>query len=109
MYAHCLFKGPLLKCLLSYCDVGISASLSFSPAAYRSPAWGLFYKVSFLKATCDAHLFCACVFQGGSVGIMIDWNCDLDKGYSQCHPKYHFVRLDIGVSNKSISSGFNFR
>ncbi|XP_034024817.1 P2X purinoceptor 5-like [Thalassophryne amazonica] len=46
---------------------------------------------------------------GGSIAIMIDWDCDLDKGYSNCHPKYHFTRLDINVSNKTIASGFNFR
>ncbi|XP_071353291.1 P2X purinoceptor 5-like [Trachinotus anak] len=46
---------------------------------------------------------------GGSIGIMIHWDCDLDKGYSNCHPKYHFTRLDISVSNKTIATGFNFR
>lgn len=46
---------------------------------------------------------------GGSVGIMIDWDCDLDKGYSKCHPKYFFTRLDTSVTNKSIAMGFNFR
>ncbi|KAM4627225.1 P2X purinoceptor 5-like [Polymixia lowei] len=46
---------------------------------------------------------------GGSIGILIEWNCDLDKGYSNCHPQYHFTRLDISMSNKSIASGFNFR
>ncbi|KAM8768453.1 P2X purinoceptor 5-like isoform 1-T1 [Acanthopagrus schlegelii] len=46
---------------------------------------------------------------GGSIGIMIDWDCDLDKGYSNCNPRYHFTRLDISVSNKTIATGFNFR
>ncbi|XP_042271152.1 P2X purinoceptor 5-like isoform X1 [Thunnus thynnus] len=46
---------------------------------------------------------------GGSIGIMIQWDCDLDKGYSSCHPQYHFTRLDVNVSNKSIAMGFNFR
>ncbi|XP_071372393.1 P2X purinoceptor 5-like [Centroberyx affinis] len=46
---------------------------------------------------------------GSSIGILIEWNCDLDKGYSNCHPRYHFTRLDISSSNKSITSGFNFR
>lgn len=46
---------------------------------------------------------------GGSVGIMIDWDCDLDKGYSKCHPQYYFTRLDASISNKSIAMGFNFR
>ncbi|XP_034557387.1 P2X purinoceptor 5-like [Notolabrus celidotus] len=46
---------------------------------------------------------------GGSVGIMIEWNCDLDKGYSNCHPVYHFTRLDLSVSNTTVTVGFNFR
>uniref|UniRef100_A0A3P8U0T4 P2X purinoceptor n=1 Tax=Amphiprion percula TaxID=161767 RepID=A0A3P8U0T4_AMPPE len=46
---------------------------------------------------------------GGSIGIAIQWNCDLDKGYSKCHPEYHFTRLDISLSNKTIAQGFNFR
>ncbi|KAM9359165.1 P2X purinoceptor 5-like [Symphorus nematophorus] len=46
---------------------------------------------------------------GGSIGIMIEWDCDLDKGYSNCHPQYHFARMDTSISNKTISAGFNFR
>ncbi|XP_053729061.1 P2X purinoceptor 5-like [Synchiropus splendidus] len=46
---------------------------------------------------------------GGSIGIMIQWDCDLDKGYSNCHPKYHFTRLDVSPSNHTVAVGFNFR
>ncbi|KAM9384951.1 P2X purinoceptor 5 [Pholidichthys leucotaenia] len=46
--------------------------------------------------------------KGGSVGILIEWNCDLDKDYSQCNPQYSFTRLDINLNN-SITSGYNFR
>ncbi|XP_074535614.1 P2X purinoceptor 5-like [Halichoeres trimaculatus] len=46
---------------------------------------------------------------GGSIGIMIEWNCDLDKGYSNCNPVYHFTRLDISASNTTVAVGFNFR
>ncbi|KAA8593845.1 hypothetical protein FQN60_004679 [Etheostoma spectabile] len=46
---------------------------------------------------------------GGSIGIIIEWDCDLDKGHSNCHPQYHFTRLDVSVSNKTIATGFNFR
>uniref|UniRef100_A0A8D0CXZ5 P2X purinoceptor n=1 Tax=Sander lucioperca TaxID=283035 RepID=A0A8D0CXZ5_SANLU len=46
---------------------------------------------------------------GGSIGVVIEWDCDLDKGYSNCHPQYHFTRLDVSVSNKTIATGFNFR
>ncbi|XP_068568839.1 P2X purinoceptor 5-like [Cebidichthys violaceus] len=46
---------------------------------------------------------------GASIGIMIEWYCDLDRGYSHCHPQYHFTRLDISVSKQTIATGFNFR
>ncbi|XP_047450364.1 P2X purinoceptor 5-like [Mugil cephalus] len=46
---------------------------------------------------------------GGSIGIAIQWECDLDKADSYCGPRYHFTRLDKGISNKSIAAGFNFR
>uniref|UniRef100_A0A3Q4I0Q6 P2X purinoceptor n=1 Tax=Neolamprologus brichardi TaxID=32507 RepID=A0A3Q4I0Q6_NEOBR len=46
---------------------------------------------------------------GGAIGIVIQWNCDLDKGTSHCNPEYQFTRLDATVSNKSIATGFNFR
>lgn len=48
------------------------------------------------------------VHQGGSVGILIEWNCDLDKDSSQCNPRYSFTRLDMNL-NSSVTSGYNFR
>ncbi|XP_039986908.1 P2X purinoceptor 5-like isoform X2 [Xiphias gladius] len=55
------------------------------------------------------HNFADIATFGGSIGIMIHWDCDLDKGYSNCHPQYYFNRLDISVSNTTIATGFNFR
>uniref|UniRef100_A0A8C6WEY1 P2X purinoceptor n=1 Tax=Neogobius melanostomus TaxID=47308 RepID=A0A8C6WEY1_9GOBI len=46
--------------------------------------------------------------KGGSVGILIEWKCDLDKDYSRCNPEYSYTRLDIN-QNSSITSGYNFR
>ncbi|KAL4835253.1 hypothetical protein H8958_018104 [Nasalis larvatus] len=46
--------------------------------------------------------------EGGVIGINIEWNCDLDKTASECHPHYSFSRLDNKLS-KSASSGYNFR
>ncbi|XP_034745229.1 P2X purinoceptor 5 isoform X2 [Etheostoma cragini] len=46
--------------------------------------------------------------KGGSVGILIEWNCDLDKDFTQCNPRYSFTRLDLN-SNNSVTSGYNFR
>ncbi|XP_042561978.1 P2X purinoceptor 5-like, partial [Clupea harengus] len=44
---------------------------------------------------------------GAAIGILINWNCNLDTGSSQCHPKYSFTRLDTSIS--SVTSGYNFR
>ncbi|KAJ0061702.1 hypothetical protein NL108_006838, partial [Boleophthalmus pectinirostris] len=46
--------------------------------------------------------------KGGSVGILIEWKCDLDKDYSLCNPQYSFTRLDMNINN-SVTSGYNFR
>ncbi|XP_076138557.1 P2X purinoceptor 5-like [Alosa pseudoharengus] len=52
------------------------------------------------------HRFQDMAQTGGAIGILIDWNCDLDKGSSHCHPRYSFTRLD----KTSVSStGYNFR
>ncbi|XP_075999428.1 P2X purinoceptor 5-like [Genypterus blacodes] len=55
------------------------------------------------------HNFQDMASSGGSIGILMDWDCDLDKGYSNCHPQYEFTRLDVSMSSQSITSGFNFR
>ncbi|XP_024910970.1 P2X purinoceptor 5-like isoform X3 [Cynoglossus semilaevis] len=46
---------------------------------------------------------------GGCISIMIDWICDLDKGYDHCNPRYFFTRLDTSGSNRTAAKGFNFR
>uniref|UniRef100_A0A8C2VMH6 P2X purinoceptor n=1 Tax=Chinchilla lanigera TaxID=34839 RepID=A0A8C2VMH6_CHILA len=46
--------------------------------------------------------------EGGVIGVHIEWNCDLDKAASECHPRYYFNRLD-NKHGKSVSSGYNFR
>ncbi|KAE8287973.1 P2X purinoceptor 5 [Larimichthys crocea] len=54
------------------------------------------------------HDFQEMAQKGGSVGILIEWNCDLDKDSSQCNPHYSFTRLDMNLNN-SVTSGYNFR
>nr|XP_061801396.1 P2X purinoceptor 5-like [Nerophis lumbriciformis] len=54
------------------------------------------------------HDFQDMAAKGGSVGILIEWYCDLDKDYSKCNPQYSFTRLDNNVNN-SVTSGYNFR
>ncbi|XP_048836855.1 P2X purinoceptor 5-like isoform X1 [Brienomyrus brachyistius] len=55
------------------------------------------------------HNFQKMAVMGGSIGIMIEWNCDLDRDYSQCNPYYSFARLDVISASSSVSSGYNFR
>ncbi|KAM5181468.1 P2X purinoceptor 5 isoform 1-T1 [Mantella aurantiaca] len=47
--------------------------------------------------------------EGGVIGIQIEWDCNLDKDASECHPRYSFTRLDNKFTEKSVSSGYNFR
>ncbi|KAK2828777.1 hypothetical protein Q5P01_019811 [Channa striata] len=54
------------------------------------------------------HDFQDMAVKGGSIGILIEWNCDLDKDSSQCNPQYSFTRLGTSINN-SITSGYNFR
>ncbi|KAJ8368355.1 hypothetical protein SKAU_G00083830 [Synaphobranchus kaupii] len=57
----------------------------------------------------SGHDFQDMALMGGSIGILIEWNCDLDKGYAKCNPHYSFTRLDVKSSASSITSGYNFR
>ncbi|CAM9116715.1 unnamed protein product [Lampetra planeri] len=47
--------------------------------------------------------------EGGVVGIMVEWNCDLDLSWERCRPSYSFQRLDSRRSNETIAPGYNFR
>ncbi|XP_022453801.1 P2X purinoceptor 2 isoform X2 [Delphinapterus leucas] len=44
---------------------------------------------------------------GGVIGVIINWDCDLDLSASKCNPKYSFRRLD--PKHVPASSGYNFR
>lgn len=46
-------------------------------------------------------------WQGGVIGVVINWDCDLDLPASKCNPKYSFRRLD--PKHVPASSGYNFR
>uniref|UniRef100_UPI00398E4E4F P2X purinoceptor 4a isoform X2 n=1 Tax=Pristiophorus japonicus TaxID=55135 RepID=UPI00398E4E4F len=47
--------------------------------------------------------------QGGVIGILIKWNCNLDLSPSKCVPKYIFQRLDNKNFRETVSPGYNFR
>ncbi|BHF66018.1 Receptor for ATP that acts as a ligand-gated ion channel [Sparganum proliferum] len=46
------------------------------------------------------------IFKGGVLGIIINWECDLDHGIKNCNPQYSFTNLE---DTREKSSGFNFR
>ncbi|XP_040037093.2 P2X purinoceptor 1 isoform X2 [Gasterosteus aculeatus] len=50
--------------------------------------------------------------QGGAIGIVIDWTCNLDKDVKHCRPKYNFHGLygNPAETDKARASvGYNFR
>uniref|UniRef100_A0A4W4ELQ3 P2X purinoceptor n=1 Tax=Electrophorus electricus TaxID=8005 RepID=A0A4W4ELQ3_ELEEL len=56
------------------------------------------------------HRFQEMAVKGGAVGVVIDWNCDLDKDSTKCRPEYSFTRLDaLKDSTSPVASGYNFR
>ncbi|XP_060048680.1 P2X purinoceptor 2 isoform X2 [Erinaceus europaeus] len=44
---------------------------------------------------------------GGVIGVIINWDCDLDLAASECKPRYSFRRLD--PKHTPASAGYNFR
>ncbi|XP_069470814.1 P2X purinoceptor 1 isoform X2 [Ambystoma mexicanum] len=51
--------------------------------------------------------FADLAYKGGTVGIVIDWQCDLDWPLKFCIPTYKFIGLDDAETQ--VSKGFNFR
>nr|XP_030716159.1 P2X purinoceptor 7 isoform X3 [Globicephala melas] len=47
--------------------------------------------------------------QGGIMGIEIYWDCNLDRWFHHCRPKYSFRRLDDKTAKESLYPGYNFR
>ncbi|GAA6223747.1 P2X purinoceptor 4-like [Lates japonicus] len=47
--------------------------------------------------------------EGGIIGILIQWDCNLDRLSQPCLPRYSFRRLDEKESNKTLYPGLNFR
>ncbi|XP_033474668.1 P2X purinoceptor 7 isoform X2 [Epinephelus lanceolatus] len=53
--------------------------------------------------------FSVMAIEGGVIGILINWDCNLDRLMHRCQPKYTFRRLDEKESNKTLYPGLNFR
>ncbi|XP_025070611.1 P2X purinoceptor 5 isoform X3 [Alligator sinensis] len=79
-------------------------SCHYSPKNLYCPIFRLGNLVSWAGSN-----FQEMALEGGAIGIMIEWDCNLDKGPSECNPHYSFTRLDNESGEKSISSGYNFR
>ncbi|MED6231403.1 hypothetical protein ATANTOWER_028331 [Ataeniobius toweri] len=45
---------------------------------------------------------------GGEIGIVIEWRCNLDQDVDLCVPSYSFTKLDAPFENYA-SKGYNFR
>ncbi|KAG7217797.1 hypothetical protein INR49_020893 [Caranx melampygus] len=53
--------------------------------------------------------FSQMAIEGGVIGILIKWDCDLDRLTQRCLPRYSFRRLDEKESNRTLYPGLNFR
>ncbi|XP_067866166.1 P2X purinoceptor 1 [Heterodontus francisci] len=53
--------------------------------------------------------FSALAYKGGIIGIVIDWDCDLDWPERYCKPTYSFHQLYGSLGTETVSSGYNFR
>ncbi|KAM7051350.1 P2X purinoceptor 2 isoform 2-T2 [Molossus nigricans] len=65
-----------------------------------------FSKLGFIVEQAGEN-FTELALKGGVIGVIINWDCDLDLSASNCNPKYSFRRLD--PKHVPASSGYNFR
>ncbi|XP_038670178.1 P2X purinoceptor 1 isoform X2 [Scyliorhinus canicula] len=68
------------------------------------PVFRLGYIVEELKEN-----FSALAYKGSMIGIVINWDCDLDWPERFCIPTYSFHHLYGGSGKEKVSAGFNFR
>lgn len=64
------------------------------------------FKLGFIVEQAGEN-FTELAHKGGVIGVIINWNCDLDLSESKCNPKYSFRRLD--PKHNPASAGYNFR
>ncbi|XP_062814630.1 P2X purinoceptor 2 [Anolis carolinensis] len=64
------------------------------------------FKLGFIVAQAGED-FAALAEKGGVIGVIINWNCNLDLPDSECNPRYSFRRLDPKWAQ--VSSGYNYR
>lgn len=83
---------------------------------FHSCTWSLFW--CFVPFVLPCYYLASCVYcvlvswQGGAIGIVVDWTCNLDFHVKHCKPKYNFHGLYGNPSEKDKtgpSVGYNFR
>lgn len=83
----------------------ISSRLTLNASGYS-----LIYHILYRCRTSRCiSLFLMLLFQGGEIGINIEWKCNLDLDIEYCVPKYSFTRLDAPFEKNAVSKGYNFR
>lgn len=80
----------------------------------HSCTWTLFW--CFVPFVLPCYYLVSCVYcvswQGGAIGIVVDWTCNLDFHVKHCKPKYNFHGLYGNPSERDktgASVGYNFR
>uniref|UniRef100_A0A8C2S7L4 P2X purinoceptor n=1 Tax=Capra hircus TaxID=9925 RepID=A0A8C2S7L4_CAPHI len=73
----------------------------------RDPQCPIFRLGDIFQETGDN--FSEVAIQGGIMGIEIYWDCNLDRWFHHCRPKYSFRRLDDKTAKESLYPGYNFR
>ncbi|XP_055513390.1 P2X purinoceptor 1 [Leucoraja erinacea] len=53
--------------------------------------------------------FSTLAYRGAMIGIVIDWDCDLDWPVTDCKPTYSFHQHYRSLTKDQVSVGFNFR
>ncbi|XP_075066970.1 P2X purinoceptor 2 [Mixophyes fleayi] len=70
----------------------------------RSPSCPIF-TMGFIVREAGVN-FTEIAHKGGIIGVIINWNCNLDLHPSKCRPQYSFRRLDL---QNDVSTGYNYR
>lgn len=60
-----------------------------------------------MPAVCYCCTSSAALLQGGVIGVIISWDCNLDLPDTECNPRYSFRRLD--PKGTLASPGYNYR
>uniref|UniRef100_A0A5F9D2X2 P2X purinoceptor n=1 Tax=Oryctolagus cuniculus TaxID=9986 RepID=A0A5F9D2X2_RABIT len=84
---------------------GLNISCTFHKT--QNPQCPIFRLGDIFRETGDR--FSDVAVQGGIMGIEIYWDCNLDRWFHRCRPKYSFRRLDDKTANESLYPGYNFR